>query len=188
MKLNKNIVISLVLLIVIASLYRIIPNRPFGFAPQIAMALFGGALFVNNKKWAFLLPLLSMFISDTLYQVLYVSGLSQTKGFYSGQVTNYLLFAGLTIIGFSVKKNKLGSIIAGVLAAPTAYFLASNLLVWASGGGYHHPKTFDGMLACLADGLPFYQGSLTGTAVFAGLLFGGYYLIKQSAGSASTVK
>jgi uncharacterized membrane protein YhhN len=188
MKLNKNIVISLVLLIVIASLYRIIPNRPYGFAPQIAMALFGGALFVNNKKWAFLLPLLSMFISDALYQILYVNGLSQTKGFYGGQVTNYLLFAGLAVIGFAVKMNKLGSILAGVLAAPTAYFLASNLLVWASGGGYHHPKTFDGMLACLADGLPFYQGSLTGTAVFAGVLFGSYYLIQQRAGSASVAK
>jgi len=175
MKLNKNIVISLVLLIVLASLYRIIPNRPFGFAPQIAMALFGGALFVNDKKWAFLLPLLSMFISDALFQVLYLNGLTQIQGFYGGQVTNYLLFAGLTVIGFAVKMNKLGSIIAGVLAAPTVYFLASNLLVWVNGGGYHHPKTLDGMLACLADGLPFYQGSLTGTAVFAGLLFGSYY-------------
>lgn len=188
MKLNKNVVFSLVLLIVMASLYRIIPGRPFGFAPQIAMALFGGALFVNNKKWAFLLPLLSMFISDALFQVLYTYGLTSIRGFYGGQITNYLLFAGLTVIGFTVKPNKVFSIIAGVLIAPTAYFLVSNLLVWASGGGYHHPKTLDGMVACLVDGLPFYKGSLAGTAVFSALLFGSYYFVQQRVVNTSIVK
>ena len=40
-------------MIAITSVYRILPNRPYGFAPQIALALFGGAFFVQNKKWAF---------------------------------------------------------------------------------------------------------------------------------------
>ena len=75
MKLQKNVIIPLVLLIIISAIYRIIPSRPLGFAPQIAMALFGGALFVKDKKWAFALPLLSMFISDILYQVLYANNL-----------------------------------------------------------------------------------------------------------------
>ena len=179
MKLNKNVIISLVLLIVIAAIYRVIPSRPFGFAPQIAMSLFGGALFVKDKKWAFALPLLSMFISDALYQVLYVNGLTTIRGFYSGQITNYLLFAGLVVIGFAVKTNKIISIIGGVIAAPTAYFLASNFLVWISGGGYHHPKTFTGMIACYVDALPFYLNSLMATAVFATVLFGAYNLVKK---------
>ncbi len=179
MKLQKNIIISLVLLIIISAIYRIIPNRPLGFAPQIAMALFGGALFVKDKKWAFALPLLSMFISDILYHVLYVNNLTSIRGFYSGQWVNYLLFAGLTVIGFTVKINKIMSIIGGVIAAPTAYFLVSNFLVWANGGGYHHPKTFAGMLACYTDALPFYQGSLAGTAVFAAVLFGAYNVVKK---------
>ncbi len=188
MKLNKNIILALVLLIVIAAIYRIIPNRPLGFAPQIAMALFGGALFTKNKKWAFLLPIVSMFISDALYQLLYINELSQTKGFYSGQITNYLLFAGLTVIGFGIKTTKVPSIIMGIIVAPTVYFLVSNGLVWANGGGYHHPKTLSGMLACLADGIPFYQGSLIGTTVFATLLFGGYYIINQRIKSVSIAK
>lgn len=36
---------------------------PANFSPVIAMALFGGAVF-KDKKMAFLLPLLAMFISD----------------------------------------------------------------------------------------------------------------------------
>ncbi|HZG23917.1 MAG TPA: DUF6580 family putative transport protein, partial [Chitinophagaceae bacterium] len=63
MKLNKSIVWSLVLLIVVGSIYRVIPNRPWGFTPQLAMALFAGAM-IKDKKWAFALPLFSMFLSD----------------------------------------------------------------------------------------------------------------------------
>ena len=63
MKPSKNIVWSFVLLVIIAALYRIIPGRPFGFAPQWAMAIFAGAV-IRDKKWAFIIPVLSMFVSD----------------------------------------------------------------------------------------------------------------------------
>ena len=69
MKLNKSVLLSFGLLILAASLYRAWPDRPYGFAPQMAMALFGGAV-IKDKKLAFLLPLLSMLISDLFYQVL----------------------------------------------------------------------------------------------------------------------
>ena len=63
MKLNKSVLIAFGLLILSASLYRAWPGRPFGFAPQMAMALFAGAM-IKDKRWAFVLPLLSMFLSD----------------------------------------------------------------------------------------------------------------------------
>ena len=47
---NKKIAWSLALLIVVGAVYRIIPDRPLGFAPQIAMALFAGAV-IKDKKW-----------------------------------------------------------------------------------------------------------------------------------------
>ena len=71
MKRNHAILTSFLLLVVAAALYRIVPGRPYGFAPQISMALFGGAV-LKDKKWAFALPLVSLFLSDLLYQVLYV--------------------------------------------------------------------------------------------------------------------
>jgi hypothetical protein len=61
MKIDKKLIVSFILLILIASLYRIMPGRPYGFAPQIAMAIFGGAI-IKNKKFAFLLPILAMFV------------------------------------------------------------------------------------------------------------------------------
>ena len=94
MKITKQVVVSFILLVIIAALYRVMPDRPYGFAPQIAMAIFGGAI-IKDKKLSFLLPLLSMFISDALYEILYRNGIGTMCGFYEGQVTNYILFASI---------------------------------------------------------------------------------------------
>jgi hypothetical protein len=179
MKINKTALYILLALIVVAALYRIIPGRPYGFAPQIAMALFGGAV-IKDKKLAFALPLLSMVLSDALFELLYFAGISPMWGFYEGQLTNYVLFALLTVSGFFIKKLNVINIAVASFAAPTAYFLISNFLVWLSPtGGLQRPKTFDGLMMCFADGLPFYKNSIAGTLFFSALFFGGYYLIKQ---------
>lgn len=176
--------VSLGLFVLVASIYRILPNRAPGFAPQIAMALFGGAFFMKNKKWAFILPLFSMFLSDVLYQVLYTNGYTQIAGFYSGQWMNYLLIGSITFIGFLINDGKIAKILLASIGAPTAYFFVSNTLVWFGNGGYQRPRTFTGLVQCLADGLPFYQNSLIGTMVFGALLFGGYALLtKRNAAS-----
>jgi hypothetical protein len=179
MKGNKIIVFAFILMIIASSVYRVWDGRPWGFVPQMAIALFAGAI-IKNKKWAIAMPLLSMFLSDVLYQVLYNSGLTEIKGFYGGQVTNYLLFGALTFIGFWMRNLNIGRMVAGTLAAPTVYFLASNFVVWAGGGGLQRPKTFDGLMMCYADGLPFYGGYVMGTAFFTVVLFGAYFLFRNS--------
>ena len=187
MKISKQILGSFILLVVIASLYRIMPGRPYGFAPQIAMAIFGGAI-IKDKKYAFLLPLLAMFVSDSLYQLLYINGIGNIYGFYEGQLLNYILLAGLTAFGFFIKNMNVKSIAAASLSAPTAYFLISNFLVWASSSplaGLQRPKTFNGLMMCYTDGLPFYPWSLASTFVFSAILFGSYYLMTKKAPQAS---
>lgn len=178
MKVNKSILLVFGLLVICASVYRVWDGRPWGFAPQIAMAVFAGAV-IKDKKWAFLFPLFSMFVSDALYHLLYVNGYSQIPGFYEGQLTNYILFISLTVFGILIKKINWKTVSAATLAAPTAYFLISNFQVWAGGGGYNRPKTGEGLLMCYADGLPFYGMSLLATLVFSLLLFGTYYFIQR---------
>jgi hypothetical protein len=175
MKQNRPVLFVFLILVVVASVYRVWDGRPWGFVPQIAMALFGGAV-IRDKKLAFVLPLLSMLLSDLLYEVLYRNGLSEIQGFYEGQAVNYLLFAGITFIGFWMRNLNTGRIAAGTVIAPTVYFLLSNLQVWLGGGGYNRPKTLDGLLQCYADGLPFYRGYLLGTVFFSFVLFGLYFL------------
>ena len=190
MKTSKNIIWSFILLVVIAALYRIMPGRPFGFAPQWAMAVFAGAV-IKDRKWAFALPVLSMFISDLLYQGLYMAGLTTMQGFYEGQWQNYLLFTGLVFVGLAIKKLNIFQIALASIAAPTFYFIVSNFLVWASNGatrGLDRPKTFDGLMLCYADGIPFYRMSIFATLIFSAVLFGGYFIIRNFQAAGQEVK
>lgn len=158
------------------------PGRAPGFAPQIAMAIFGGAI-IKDKKFAFLLPLLSMFISDALYEILYRNGVGNIQGFYEGQLTNYILFGLMTFFGFFIKSFNIGKIAIASLAAPTAYFLLSNFMIWLSNSPYaglQRPKTLNGLLLCLGDGVPFYLWSIAATLVFSAILFGSYFLITKA--------
>lgn len=175
MKLNRQLFINFALLVLVASLYRVLP-RPYGFAPQIAMALFAGAV-VKDKRIAFAFPLLSMFISDLLYQLLFTAGLTPIQGFYEGQAINYLMITALTAIGFLMNSQKSIALFGGFISGPTAYFLISNFSVWISGGGYQRPKTLEGLMMCYADGIPFYQMSIFSTFVFGAVLFGAHQLL-----------
>jgi hypothetical protein len=189
MKLNKSLLLAFGLLVLFASLYRAWPDRPYGFAPQMAMALFGGAV-IKDKRWAFILPLLSMLISDILYQALYMNGLTSIKGFYTGQWLNYLLIAGITLFGFLLKKINFLKLTAFSLTGSILFFLASNFVVWLGGGGFSRPKTFDGLMMCYYDGLAFlrdyglvngfYGNLFIGDLFFCTLLFGSYYLINRT--------
>ncbi|HRE52106.1 MAG TPA: hypothetical protein PK339_11830 [Flavitalea sp.] len=186
MKQYASFIRTMILMVIIASLYRIIPDRQPGFAPQLAMALFAGAV-IKDKKWAFALPLLSMMISDLLYHFLYIQGLTEIRGFYSGQAVNYLLFAGMTAIGFFMKKINVKNIFVFSLIAPAIYFILSNFHVWITGGGFNRPKTFEGLMMCYGDGLPFFRNSLIATLLFSAILFGVWRLvIKRDPGQLAT--
>jgi hypothetical protein len=178
MKTTKAIIWCMVLMIIVGAVYRVFPNRPWGFAPQWAMALFGGAV-IRDKKWAFALPLLSMLVSDVLYHFLYSNNLSPIPGFYSGQLTNYILFAVVTVIGFLIKPLSVGRIALYSLAGPTVFFILSNFILWMGGGGLQRPKTFQGLMMCYTDALPFYQNSLLATLFFSTVLFGSWMLITR---------
>lgn len=179
MKFSKHTLVPILLLVLIAALYRAIPGRPWGFAPQFAMAVFGGAI-IKDRKLAFLLPLASLLISDLLYELLYTYGFTEIRGFYKGMFENYLIFGSLTTIGFFVQANKVSSIAGGLLAAPTAFFFVSNLLTWAGNGGYQRPMTFSGLVTAYIDGLPFYANSIIASLVFGVVLFVGNYLLGRS--------
>lgn len=191
MKINKSILVSFILLVVVSALYRAWDGRPFGFAPQIAMAIFGGAM-IKDKRWAILLPLLSIFLSDLLYEVLYMNGLSSIKGFYfgEGQLTNYLLILGLTFFGFLMRRINILNVIAFTVSGSLLFFITSNFFVWLGGGGYARPKTWEGLLQCYNDGLAFYReyglingfvgNILLGDLFFSFILFGSYYLLNKT--------
>lgn len=188
MKFSKQTIIAFVLILLVASLYRVWEGRPFGFAPQMAIALFAGAV-IKDKKWAIILPLLSMLLSDVLYQVLYINGMTPIQGFYDGQWVNYLLIAGITVFGMLMRRITFLNVLGFSVSGSIIYFLLSNFTVWIGGGGLGRPKTFDGLMLCYGDAIAFYRdygvingfagNVLIGDLFFAGLLFGTYYIATQ---------
>ena len=131
-----------------------------------------------------------MFISDVLYQVLYTNGLTEIKGFYGGQWVNYILIASITLFGFLLKKITALRVFAFSISGSIIFFLLSNFSVWAGGGGFGRPKTFDGLMMCYYDGLAFlrdyglvkgfYGNLFFGDLFFCTLLFGSYYVINRT--------
>jgi hypothetical protein len=155
MKLNKSTVFLFILLIASAFL-RLIPDMPAGLMPQAALALMGGAL-IKERKWAFVLPILSLFISDLAFYFLHNAGLTDKLGFYKGQWGVYLAFAAITLFGFLMKKVKVLNIFLYSIAASVFFFLVTNYITWEVGVGFGRPKTFEGLMQCYGDGLLFYR-------------------------------
>ncbi len=170
---NRSLAFLFGIMVLVCAVYRFIPYdfRPEWLgAPQIAMAIFAGSI-IKDRKWAFAIPLFSMLLSDLLMQAMHMANPSMMPGFYKGQLMNYVLILSTTVIGFFISQNRPGQILAGAFAAPLVYFLLSNTTVWISGGGYFRPKTFDGFLMTMVDGLPFLKSSLSGTVFFSAVFF-----------------
>lgn len=175
---NKRIIALFVVFIAIVSLYKIIPYdlRPEWLgAPQLALAVFAGAI-IPNRKFAFALPLAAMLLSDGIMQALhaYNPGAFQ-PGFYPGLVWHYAILIALTAIGFLVKPGKLTSVLSGLIAAPVVFFLLSNLIVWLTpNAGLGRPMTAAGLWMTYVDAIPFIRGLLGGSLVFGALFFGSW--------------
>ncbi len=184
---KHSILIAFAILVVAAALYRVVPGRPYGFDPMIAMAIFGGAV-ITNKKWAFALPLAAMLLSDALFEGLTRVGMVNMPGIYDGQWLNYLLLGGITFFGIFMKQINVRNIAVAAISAPLVYFLLSNTGTWMFHGGFMRPTTFSGWLQALVDGLPFLKWSVASSIVFSALFFGCWSLLGRRQAQAKAIQ
>lgn len=180
---KQSNLIAIFTFIAVAAITRMLPHPP-NFTPLMAMALFGGA-YVSDKKWAYILPLLAMLVSDFGLQVMYWSHLREFAGFHSGMIWVYGAMLGIAFLGTNLRNNvKVGSLAATGLAASAWFFIITNLGVWASGMyGY----SAAGLGACYVSALPFFHYTLLGNVVFITALFGGFELAKRQFPKLATV-
>ncbi len=174
-KQNTSLLIIAVLLILSAALSRLV-LYPHNFSPIIGMAIFGGAI-IKDKRLAFALPLLAMFISDVLFQVFNIA-----PGFWGwGQLLHYGIFALITVIGFRLKKINLVNVAGFSIASSLIFFLLSNSVFFLTDNPVYHtyPQNFSGYMDCLAGGLPFLKTGLIADLVYCTILFGSYYLMEK---------
>ncbi len=168
MKSNSRLLIFTLVLIAVATLCKYYFGADLawsGFSPIIAIALFSGML-ISNKGKSFFLPLIAVFASDMIIEVLYSFNLFPYSGFYTYQVFNYALLLGVTLIGWGLKGKSYGRIALGGLMAPTAFFMVSNFGSWAIDTFNIYPDDLSGLVASYEAGLPFYRNALGATLLF----------------------
>jgi hypothetical protein len=183
MKLNRNTIIFYIALVVITTLIKVIcaPRLEFsGTTGIIALALFAG-LVDMEKKQAFLLPLIALFVSNLIIDVLFRLNMFPFAGFYKWQFIEYALLGfALTGMGMLLNKLKTTGAILGIITGPTVFFIISNFIVWlASRNALGYSNDFKGLMNCYAAGLPFYRNSLLSTAILLPVFIASYqWLVK----------
>jgi len=184
MKINTRLIIFTLVLAGLATICKLIfgPDLSWsGFSPVIAVALFSGMIIKKSDR-SFLLPLLALFLSDAVIEVLYRLDIFQYAGFYSGQWINYAVLLLSVLVGWGLRGKNYSSLAIGGIAAPTLYFLVSNFLVW-TGAGATYTKDFAGLMTCYTAGLPFYKNSLLATIVFLPVILFSYnYFVRERRG------
>lgn len=162
----SSAVIAVGLLVLAAAFLRLIPHPP-NFAPIVAMALFAGA-YVPDKRWAMLLPLIAMVLSDAVL------------GFHSDMWVVYASLVAVAALGLLLKgRVRVTTVAAGTVGGSVIFFVLTNLAVWAGSGMY--PVTAEGLAACFIAAIPFFQNSLAGDLFYAAVLFGGYAALTRMA-------
>lgn len=166
---TKDILVGTVL-IAIAVFSRVALHLP-NFAALAAVGLFAGFYFKGSR--AFLVPLLSVFISDLFI------------GFYDLGVMVFVYTAWLMPVligrsGLAIKRinawvDKILTVGSKALAASVVFYLISNLGVWLFSGMYQ--PTFVGLMECYLLAVPFFRATILGDLAFCGLLFGAFYLV-----------
>ncbi len=176
MKQKSSFLLIAVFMIVAAALSRL-ALYPLNFSPVIAMALFGGAV-VEDKKLAFALPLLAMFISDVMFEVTNIA-----PGFWGwGQLIGYGILALITVVGFNLKNITVLNVAGFSILSSFLFFLLSNTSVWVFDSNTY-ANNFQGWVNCVAAGIPFLKNGLAADLVYSTVLFGGYVLLRKWAAS-----
>jgi hypothetical protein len=183
MKINNRLWLFTLVLVAITTLCKFFFGPKLGwsgFSPVYAIGLFSGML-INNKSRSFLLPLIAVFASDMIIEVLHVFNLFPYSGFYTYQVFNYTLLLSTALIGWGLKGRSYGNLAIGAFAAPTLFFLISNFGSWMIDTFNIYTNDLNGLMNSYEAGLPFYRNALAATFVFLPAILVVYnYMVKKT--------
>ena len=159
----RFIFITSAIFIIAAS--RLLPHVP-NFTPLAAMALFGG-VYLSDKRLAFIIPLLALFISDAAIELFF------GWGFHNTMIYVYIGFILTSFIGMIIKNNvSILSVTAGSLISSVVFFIITNFGVWAASG---FQMGIAGLETTYILGIPFFAPTLLGDLFFNSILFGAFY-------------
>lgn len=175
---------SPLLIVIFSVVLRLMPHMP-NFAPITATALFGGAYL--NKRYALIVPFLTMLISD--YLLLYINPFSPSPVHFNHLYPIWSLWYDNTIVavygsflisglvGLWLKSRKtVNNVVFATIFASLQFFLITNAAVWLNG---MYDRSILGLWESYVAGIPFFRATLMGDLFYTGLFFGSYELLMR---------
>jgi len=134
-----------------------------GFTPVGASLLFFGSRMPRKQLW---IPVTLLIASD-----IYLNFVVYRLPITWDQTIVWFWYVAACFIGVLLRgRIKPRFVLAASLASAVSFFLVSNFGVWAAGYvGY--PKTFTGLMAAYAAGIPFFQKGLIADIFFSTVFF-----------------
>ncbi len=167
----------LILMVILAAAARFIhldnQNVWANFTPVGAVSLFGGTYFTDKRK-AYLVPLLVLFLSDLLINYMYFH---HFVWFYASSIWVYISFALMVYIGTKLPKINVANVVLASFAAVLVHWLLTDINPWLYGTLYS--KSLIGYFQSLFAAIPFERSLMMGNLVYGFLLFGGFELAKR---------
>ena len=148
------------------------------FTPMGAIAIFGGAYFTDKWK-AGLVSVVTLFATDIFINYLYMHKLILWYG-----NSALWLYASLLImvwIGSLIKKANVTNVLLASLASVAVHWLLTDIEPWLYSSYY--AKGLLGYGESLLMAIPFERNMLIADAIYGGILFGGFELIKSKFGA-----
>ena len=160
------------IVLILAILSRFLPHAlhtaAWGVTAMGGGLLFAGSRWDRDVRWRAVLAVLGVAVSDWVLT-------TQVYGFpfhVAAYLTTWAWY-GLLCVAASAwlyRRTSFTRVVTAGLASSTGFFLLSNGAVWATGTIY--PRTWAGLTACYAAGVPFYRNDALSTLAVCGFLFG----------------
>lgn len=149
----------------VAALSRFLPHPP-NVTPLAALAL-TGALYLD-RRFAFVLPLAAMLVSDVFL------GVHRIMPFV------YVSFVASSAMGLWLRDRRSIPVIAGAsLVGSVLFFIVTNFGVWLVGDGGVYPKTWAGLVECYVAAIPFFRHTVLGDIIYVAILSATFELARR---------
>ncbi len=173
---DKLLATSLIAIAVVFRMFPILPN----FQPIMGIALFAGYVFSDNKKIAFLIPIIAMLASDIFLELFSTTLFGYHIGFHNTILFVYSAFLLVVLqANLFIKNIKFLTILLNAIGGSIIFFIVTNLGAWLFGSNiYNMPydKSLTGFTECFVAAIPFYKNSMISSVIFSFVIFGAYSL------------
>jgi hypothetical protein len=149
--------------VALAVAVRLMPH-PLAFTPVTGALLYFGARGPRRQAW---IPVVLLMASDLI-----LNKFTYAYPFTWDQVASWIWYGAMLWVGTRMREQvNPFTVVGSALAGSVSFFLFSNFASWVTWTDMY-PRTFAGLMASYAAGLPFFRRAIEGDMLFTCAMFG----------------